>query len=117
MVRSGPRFALVLLLGFVLGGVVAPAWHAAQHGLDHVAAEHPGSGNADHLDGTIALEGDSPGHLHDCALCALHFTSTETAPTIVLVALHTTGDIGPAALSPPHAPTAAPYAPRGPPAG
>ena len=69
--------ALVLLLSFVVGGVLAPTVHRVQHGtLADRPASQQSQAACDHARHGVAVEVVPP-ELHDdpCVLCARHYLS------------------------------------------
>ncbi|MEM9996605.1 MAG: hypothetical protein AAF809_02800 [Bacteroidota bacterium] len=132
MSRIASLSALWLLLGFVLGGTVAPALHAIQHANEehatecaHAESRHAHADRHAHVEHEHApalshpvtvAEGSSASPCFACALCAVQLTSTTAEAAAVPLASCAEGALDLAAASVPGSPTAAPYAPRGPPA-
>lgn len=76
MHRLASRSALWLLLGFVLGGIAAPVWHAGQH----AAANHADAPS----EGPVLTSEAGSAHAFDCTLCAVPHPPALATATPVL---------------------------------
>ena len=77
--------AVLALVAFLGGGLVAPVLHRAAHGVEHAEARHAAATQTDHVhaDGTgltVPLEGVALGH----DLCVLCLPKTSQTPTLAV---------------------------------